>query len=90
MRETGYYWVKKITGWTIAYWYSNYKYWTEYSSEKLFYDKDFEEIEESQIKRKPLIQFEIDILSKYIFHPTKPGYKRSDIIDRIKELNNQI
>lgn len=32
----------------------------------------------------------IDELKKHIEHPTKPGYKRSDIINRIKELETSI
>jgi len=28
----------------------------------------------------------IEELTKYIEDPSKPGYKRSDIVDRIKEL----
>jgi hypothetical protein len=30
----------------------------------------------------------IEELKKHIEHPTKPGYKRQDIIDRIKELES--
>ena len=31
----------------------------------------------------------IEELRKYIEHPTKPGYKRHDIINRIEELENK-
>lgn len=37
---------------------------------------------------KAFNNFEIEILSKYIEHPNKPGHKRSDIVNRIKQLNN--
>jgi hypothetical protein len=31
----------------------------------------------------------IEELKKHIEHPTKPGYKRLDIVKRIKELENE-
>ena len=90
MRERGFYWIIQDLdiGWEIAYW--NTKCWNLTLSGHSYQDNNLLEIDEKQIKRNSLIQFEIDILSKYIEHPTKPGYKRSDIVGRIKDLNNQI
>jgi Mn-dependent DtxR family transcriptional regulator len=34
-------------------------------------------------------QSHIDLLKEFIEHPTKPGYKRHDILDRIKKLENK-
>ena len=31
----------------------------------------------------------IEELEKHIEHPTKPGYKRHDILNRLKELRNE-
>ena len=35
---------------------------------------------------KRLLQAKIDILKEHIEHPTKPGYKRHDVLEKIKEL----
>jgi len=35
---------------------------------------------------KRVIQAQIDILKEHIEHPNKPGYKRHDILEKIKEL----
>lgn len=32
------------------------------------------------------LQSQINLLKKYVEHPTKPGYKRHDILNKIKEL----
>ncbi len=32
-------------------------------------------------------EYVIQVLNKHIEHPTKPGYKRHDILDKIKEIN---
>ena len=40
---------------------------------------------ESQNKKR-LIQGQIEILKEHIEHPNKPGYKRHDILEKIKEL----
>lgn len=32
----------------------------------------------------------IEELEKHIEHPTKPGYKRQDILNRIKELKSKL
>jgi len=90
MRETGYYWVFDGHKWILCRWCDNDERWSLFESHLIFKDEDFDEIDEKQIKRESLIQLEINILSKYIEHPTKPGYKRNDIVDRIKELNKKI
>ena len=38
------------------------------------------------INNHEIIKSQIDILQKHIEHPTKPGYKRHDIVDKIIEL----
>jgi len=35
-----------------------------------------------ELKKK----WQIEVLEQHIEHPTKPGYKRSDIIEHIKQL----
>jgi len=35
---------------------------------------------------KRVIQAQINILKEHIEHPTKPGYKRHDVLEKIKEL----
>ncbi len=37
-----------------------------------------------------IIQAQIDILKEHIEHPKKPGYKRHDILDKIKELESKL
>ena len=32
------------------------------------------------------LQSQIDLLKEFIEHPMKPGYKRHDVLNRIKEL----
>ena len=52
-----------------------------------YHQEDLEDVEwMKSMLEKAFNNFEIEILSKYIGHPTKPGYKRSDIVDRIKQL----
>lgn len=36
------------------------------------------------------IKAQIEILELHIEHPTKPGYKRHDVLDRIKSLKVQL
>lgn len=36
------------------------------------------------------IRAQIEVLESHIEHPRKPGYKRHDVIDTIKELNKQL
>lgn len=90
MREKGFYWVIQDLNidWEIAYWSG--KCWILTLSGHSYQDNNLLEIDEKQIKKFNEVQFEIDILSKYIEHPTKPGYKRRDIVGRIKELEKQI
>ncbi len=40
--------------------------------------------------RKLIVEKQIEILSQHIEHPTKPGYKRHDIIDKIKNLKSEL
>jgi len=35
-------------------------------------------------------QSAIEELKKHIEHPTKPGYKRHDILNKIKQLENEL
>jgi len=44
---------------------------------------------ESQNKKR-LIQGQIEILKEHIEHPNKPGYKRHDILDKIKSLEENL
>lgn len=41
---------------------------------------------ESQHDEKTIIKTQIELLEKHIVHPKKPGYNRSDILSKIKEL----
>lgn len=36
-----------------------------------------------------LILFGIQLLEKHIEHPNKPGYRRSDVLNSIKELKSE-
>jgi hypothetical protein len=36
------------------------------------------------------IRLQIEILSQHIEHPTKPGYKRHDIVEKIDHLKKQL
>lgn len=36
------------------------------------------------------IKAQIEVLEFHIKHPTKPGYKRHDVLDRIKSLKVQL
>ncbi len=36
------------------------------------------------------IKAQIEILEKHIEHPTKPGYKRHDVLNTIKSLKSQL
>lgn len=51
MRAEGFYWVRTKSQWTIAFWYSDY--WGEVLTWNPGYytDADFEEIDETPIKR---------------------------------------
>lgn len=56
------------------------------------YEKEFKENGIVFNLTKPMIEFAklhvLNELTKVIEHPNKPGYKRSDVINRIKEINN--
>lgn len=60
---------------------------------------DIKEFFEEELSGEPLTQetveealliFGLKLLSNHIEHPQKPGYKRKDILEKIKELKNQI
>jgi hypothetical protein len=36
------------------------------------------------------IKSQIEVLKSHIEHPTKPGYKRSDVVESIKELKKKL
>jgi len=44
----------------------------------------------SKYAQAKIIQAQIDILNKHIEHPSKPGYKRHDILNKIKELKSKL
>jgi hypothetical protein len=37
-----------------------------------------------------LINAKIEVLREHLEHPTKPGYRRSDIANRLRELERQV
>jgi len=43
----------------------------------------------SQIEKEKL-EFAIEHLKQHIVHPMKPGYRRHDVINKIKELEEQL
>jgi hypothetical protein len=51
MRESGYYWVKTRGTWWMAQYLGLNKIWLLFGSDNIAKDKDFEEIDERQIKR---------------------------------------
>lgn len=40
--------------------------------------------------KKLIVEKQIEILSQHIEHPTKPGYRRHDILDKIKNLKTEL
>jgi hypothetical protein len=44
---------------------------------------------QQQIEKEKL-EFAIAQLEQHIVHPMKPGYRRHDVMDKIKELKTQI
>jgi hypothetical protein len=44
----------------------------------------------SEWARSQKIKAMIEVLEAHIEHPTKPGYKRHDILDEIKSLKTQL
>lgn len=51
-RESGYYWVKIKGEWIVAQWDKSMDWWVITGNEHLFYDSDFEEIDERRIVRE--------------------------------------
>jgi len=58
-----------------------------------------EEFFEEELSGEPLIQdtveealllFGIQLLEKHIEHPNKPGYRRSDVLNSIKEMRKEL
>jgi len=47
-------------------------------------------VEVCSLIRRAKIEAKIEELKKHIEHPTKPGYRRHDIMDKIKELKTQL
>lgn len=39
---------------------------------------------------KAKLEFAIEQLEQHIVHPMKPGYRRHDVMDKIKELKSQL
>jgi hypothetical protein len=46
-------------------------------------------METTQIEKAKL-EFAIEQLEQHIVHPMKPGYRRHDVMDKIKELKGQL
>jgi hypothetical protein len=46
-------------------------------------------METTQIEKAKL-EFAIEQLEQHIVHPMKPGYRRHDVMDKIKELKSQL
>ncbi len=44
----------------------------------------------SKYVKQQILQAQIDVLKNHIEHPTKPGYKRHDILNKIKELQQEL
>jgi len=40
--------------------------------------------------KKLHLQSQIDLLSQFVEHPTKPGYRRHDVLEKINELENKL
>ncbi len=43
-----------------------------------------------KFERNGRIMAQIEVLEKHIEHPRKPGYKRHDVLDRIKVLEKRL
>ncbi len=63
-RESGYYWVKIKGEWIVAQWDKSMDWWVITGNEHLFYDSDFEEIDERRIVR--VKHFENFIIEPYV------------------------
>ena len=57
---------------------------SQYVSEDLF--DPWKVVDHERIK----LEFAISQLEQHIVHPMKPGYRRHDILDKIKELKSQL
>lgn len=44
----------------------------------------------SKYVQREKIKAQIEVLTLHTEHPTKPGYKRHDILNKIKELQQQL
>jgi hypothetical protein len=44
----------------------------------------------SKATEAKILQAQIDVLKSHVEHPTKPGYKRYDILDKIKKLEKEL
>jgi flagellar biosynthesis chaperone FliJ len=44
----------------------------------------------SKYAQAKIIQGQIDVLRQHIEHPTKPGYRRHDVLNSIKKLEQQL
>lgn len=42
------------------------------------------------VLEKAKLEFAIHQLEQHIVHPMKPGYRRHDVMDKIKELKSQL
>lgn len=51
MREDGFYWIRLLISWEIAYYSKSNNNWTIVGRMNRFNNSDFEEIDERQIKR---------------------------------------
>lgn len=54
--------------------------------EPLLMKKKMEELEKKKEERIISLKAKIEVLEEHIEHPNKPGYKRSDIVDKLKNL----
>jgi hypothetical protein len=62
--------------------------WTEDDSDIVKAFVNF--VEESKYVQAKILQAQIDVLNNHIEHPTKPGYKRYDVLNSIKKLEQQL
>lgn len=49
-----------------------------------------EVLNNSKYVKSKIIQVQIDVLKRHIEHPNKPGYKRHDVLDSIKSLEQEL
>lgn len=70
-RESGYYWVNCKGEWIVAQWDKSMNWWVITGNERLFYDKDFDEIDERRIVREETTVIEMseeekEYIKKYV------------------------